>query len=37
MQKNLKAIVFKESVEFLKEKSKAVLEMLTKNHRKLVL
>ena len=37
LQKNLKTVVFKEAAEFLKEKTKIVSEILTKNHRKMVL
>ena len=37
MEKNLRVVVFSESLEFLKEKSKVVLEILTKSHRRLVL
>ena len=33
---NTKAVAFKESIEFLKEKSRAVTDMLTRNHRKIV-
>ena len=36
LERNLKAVVFKESVDFLKDKSKIVAEILTKNHRKVV-
>ena len=36
LERNLKAVVFKESVDFLKEKSKIVAEILTRNHRKIV-
>ena len=36
LQKNLKTVVFKEAIEFLKEKTKMVSEILTKNHRKMV-
>ena len=36
LQKNIKTVVFKEAVEFLKEKTNIVSEILTKNHRKLV-
>lgn len=36
LQKNLKTVVFKEAVEFLKEKTKIVSDILTKNHRKMV-
>ena len=37
LQKNLKTVIFKEAAEFLKEKTKIVSEILTKNHRKMVL
>ena len=37
LEKNLKAVVYQESIEFLKEKSKAVTDMITRNHRRLVL
>ena len=36
LQKNLKTVIFKEAAEFLKEKTKIVSEILTKNHRKMV-
>ena len=36
LEKNLKAVVYQESIDFLKEKSKAVTDMITRNHRRLV-
>ena len=37
IQKNLKTVIFKEAIEFLKEKTKIVSDILTKHHRKMVL
>ena len=37
LEKNLRAVVYQESIEFLKEKSIKVSDMLTRNHRRLVL
>ena len=37
LQKNLKTVIFKEAIEFLKEKTKIVSDILTKHHRKMVL
>ena len=36
MMQNFKAVTYQESVEFLKEKSRIVTEMLTKNHKKII-
>ena len=33
---NLKAVTYQESVEFLKDKSRILTEMMTKNHKKIV-
>ena len=36
LTQNLKAVAYKESAEFLREKSRIVAHVLTKNHRKVL-